>query len=193
MKRLELTGYKVGMLTVLGYSHSHTQPSKQKRAMWNVICECGTTKKVSTANLRGKTAAGKINTVSCGCYLKKIRFKARKDPDEVALTYLYLHFKHSAKNREYNFLLNREEVKYLTKQNCYYCNTPPKFIFKIRRFKTYNYLYNGIDRVDNSIGYELNNCVTCCGICNIMKMALEKEKFLTHISKIYMHMKGNTL
>ena len=27
----------------------------------------------------------------------------------------------------------------------------------------------GIDRVDSSIGYELNNCVSCCYRCNTMK------------------------
>ena len=37
MKRLDLVNKKIGILTVLNYSHSHIQPSGQKRAMWDVL------------------------------------------------------------------------------------------------------------------------------------------------------------
>jgi len=45
--------------------------------------------------------------------------------------------------------------------------------------------YNGIDRVDNSRGYESGNVVSCCGVCNMLKHVLSKEEFLARIEKIY--------
>lgn len=55
--------------------------------------------------------------------------------------------------------------------------------------KAYNmngpYTHNGIDRVNNDRGYEPNNVVACCEICNRMKLTLSKEEFLNHVQKIH--------
>ena len=48
-----------------------------------------------------------------------------------------------------------------------------------------DFLYNGIDRKDNNIGYIIENCVSCCGICNRMKMDMSYDDFLNHIRLIY--------
>ena len=37
------------------------------------------------------------------------------------------------------------------------------------------FVYNGIDRVDNSKGYTLNNILVCCYDCNTKKGAITKE------------------
>ena len=44
---------------------------------------------------------------------------------------------------------------------------------------------NGIDRIDSSKGYSLDNCVPCCPLCNRLKSDLDKNMFLEHISKIH--------
>ena len=49
--------------------------------------------------------------------------------------------------------------------------------------------YNGIDRVDSSLGYVPGNCVPCCRICNTMKMDLSIEEFISHIERIKNHVK----
>ncbi len=49
------------------------------------------------------------------------------------------------------------------------------------------YIYNGIDRVKNEVGYEVENCVACCKTCNIMKQGLSKEDFLNHIKGVLRH------
>ena len=48
----------------------------------------------------------------------------------------------------------------------------------------------GIDRVDNSLGYTLENSVSCCSKCNYMKKTLNVENFLLHIAKIYNYNKN---
>lgn len=41
-----------------------------------------------------------------------------------------------------------------------------------------------LDRLDNSRGYEPDNVVPCCAICNKMKLDLSEEEFYKHIKKI---------
>ena len=40
------------------------------------------------------------------------------------------------------------------------------------------FIYNGIDRIDNSKGYEKYNSVSCCEKCNRMKNILGKAEFI---------------
>lgn len=45
---------------------------------------------------------------------------------------------------------------------------------------------NGIDRVDNDLGYTINNCVSCCSLCNDMKCCMAAYVFIRrcqHIEK----------
>ena len=59
-----------------------------------------------------------------------------------------------------------------------YCGSEPSY--KINTNTTDNhgdYMYNGIDRVDNIKGYDLDNCVTCCSLCNWMKRDLTIKEF----------------
>lgn len=50
-----------------------------------------------------------------------------------------------------------------------------------------NYPHNGVDRIDNNKGYEFNNCVPCCGDCNIAKHKLSLNEFISHARKIANH------
>ena len=86
----------------------------------------------------------------------------------------YQHFRTAAINRGISFDLTLEEANEILCGNCYYCGKK-------------NCL--GIDRVDNSKGYNTKNCVPCCGCCNKMKMDLELSFFLDQIEKIYNNIK----
>lgn len=46
---------------------------------------------------------------------------------------------------------------------------------------------NGIDRLDNNIGYVKTNCSPCCVRCNYMKNTMTKQDFMEHIYQIYLH------
>lgn len=54
-------------------------------------------------------------------------------------------------------------------------------------------LVNGIDRIDSSKGYNKENCVPCCFLCNKMKSNLYYKDFLHHIGKIYKYSSSTTI
>lgn len=56
-KIIDLTGEKIGRLTVLKYHGK----DKHNHKLWECICSCGNTVIATTSNLRG-------TTTSCGCY-----------------------------------------------------------------------------------------------------------------------------
>lgn len=105
-----------------------------------------------------------------------------------ASTNLYSVYQHNAKNRGFTFELSKENFLVLTKQDCYYCGSPPNRIHKnYNNGSIYYYTYNGVDRVDNTVGYQLDNCVPCCRFCNIAKGTLTPEEFIDKVIKIYLY------
>jgi hypothetical protein len=127
------------------------------------------------------------NTKSCGCLhnelssdnSKKSRYKlANPDSGYISIMNRY---KQNAKNRDLDFNLSFEQFKLLITSSCYYCNTEPSNIY----YKSYyNIKYNGVDRKDNKKGYEIDNVVSCCKICNIAKNNNTYEDFLEWMSKL---------
>ena len=45
---------------------------------------------------------------------------------------------------------------------------------------------NGIDRVNNNLGYSKSNCVACCTFCNYAKSDHSQEEFIFWIQKAYL-------
>jgi len=63
-----------------------------------------------------------------------------------------------ANNKNLLFEINESRFDELQRQDCYICGKVSSDIHT-----------NGIDRIDNSLGYIESNIATCCGECNIMK------------------------
>ena len=91
----------------------------------------------------------------------------------------------SANKRGYSFELTLDEISNLSQQVCTYCGKEPEQF--LSSFP--NFIYNGIDRVDNTKGYEIENCVTCCKLCNRMKDTLSLDEFKNHIAKVVLYQK----
>lgn len=72
------------------------------------------------------------------------------------LSQRYSHVKSKSKSNGYQFLLTKEQYIELTKLPCYYCDGQ---LGKVKSCV-------GLDRLDNSRGYEIDNVVSCCTICN---------------------------
>jgi hypothetical protein len=47
-----------------------------------------------------------------------------------------------------------------------------------------SYIYNGVDRVNNDFGYSIDNCVSCCKVCNRMKGKKTVAEFVAFCSAI---------
>jgi len=94
----------------------------------------------------------------------------------------YRRYVSNCKDRNREFLLTKEEFKNITSQKCYYCDGYS--VSESTTVEPINLDYCGIDRVDNTKSYILENCVPCCNICNRMKLELTKEDFYFHIKKI---------
>lgn len=56
-----------------------------------------------------------------------------------------------------------------------------------RRMGGYGEFVNGIDRVDNSLGYVADNCVPCCEACNRAKLQMSSTDFINLANRIVTH------
>jgi hypothetical protein len=160
-KRFDYTGFKFNKLTVLEIDEEKTT---RKGAYWKVQCDCGIIYSAYIYEVKNQSIK------QCKkCSNKQLSIRYKKFTDEENLISIKLKsFKDSAKKRGYDCLLTKEQVKNLIFQNCYYCNKEPLMF----RRKYPNIKYNSIDRVDNDVGYLIENCVPCCRKCNMLKGAL---------------------
>jgi len=141
--------------------------SKNNPPKYLCKCDCGVEKIISWNCIQKGT------TRSCGCSRK---FAHSKEKGLGNFNKLYNSYKNNSKRRNLNFELDVEEFRELTKKNCFYCNIEPSTRYNSKNMNG-EYIYNGIDRINNDIGYTLENCVPCCGICNLMKRNLSLEEF----------------
>lgn len=117
-------------------------------------------------------------TKGCGClrgkHLKGLHQKNTLRYGEASFNRIFGNYKYRAKRKGQGFSLSKEEFRLLVDDVCHYCGSAPKNVSVKPTFNG-EYVYNGIDRIDNNKGYVANNCVTCCEVCNTMKNKLSQE------------------
>lgn len=183
-KRKDLMDQRFGKLIAV------EKKGKDRRgnAIWVCKCDCGKEKEIIGCNLTGG------RSTSCGCKSADTKTRLGTHPTpknklssgESVKNSIYRQYKYSAKARKLEFKLTMKECERLFKSNCYYCNANPSNIKDCSINSTNGtYTYNGIDRVNNDLGYALNNVVSCCIMCNRMKRTYSKSDFLQHIKYIY--------
>jgi len=85
----------------------------------------------------------------------------------------YKQYSISAKNRDIDFSLSEKDFQRVTKESCYMCGK-----------ENSEHHRNGIDRFDNSVGYIVSNCKSCCNTCNMMKNRFSYEDVMNKFNKI---------
>ncbi len=105
---------------------------------------------------------------TCG----ECRKKKRVDPDRKLSCY-----RKGAKGRNLCWKIDDEYAKLLMLEDCTYCH----------RSIDDNQI-NGIDRIDNNIGYTYENVTSCCGTCNIMKSTDTPDDFIHKCEHILTHL-----
>lgn len=177
----DLTGQKFGKLLVLCVSNDRVFDKNGKSwPSYNCICDCGNTVIVKSRSLYAKERR------SCGCmtstkYDRAFESTARR---------IY--------NREYaDGDLLFEDFLIISQMNCFYCGVGPMQNQNVYRSKINDrnysdeflqrttFVYNGLDRVDNSMVHNLSNCVACCKNCNFAKRAMSLEEFKNWVCRVY--------
>lgn len=169
---------KHGMLTALEVVHKQGVHGRFLRC----VCECGQEKIVKFDNL------GTV-VKSCGCLLK-IRLKEKTLPSGMAArNAVAARYRYVARKTGRMFCLTDSEMDAMFSSKCSYCGSHPS---GKETGKTYNgdFIYSGIDRVDNTKGYVHGNVVPCCEICNRLKGSLTPSNWnhlQQHFEKIVRH------
>jgi hypothetical protein len=93
-----------------------------------------------------------------------------------------------SKKHNIDITLTVDDYAKIISQNCFYCNDAPRLTtrFSMRKYVNTEPIFaNGIDRIDSSLGYTLDNCIPCCTSCNYAKHQLTQQEFFEKIRKIY--------
>lgn len=158
----------------------------KKPVLWECKCDCGKT------HIASRNALYKLR--SCGCshieQARKLGKAKRKSFGYSARNKVMKKYEAQARYRNLEWELSIEKFNEITKQDCYYCGREPS---QIARLKGCNgeYVYNGIDRLDNKKGYVIGNCVPCCGVCNKAKMVMTEDEFADWVVRVYYRFAAN--
>lgn len=161
--------------------YKHTEASKQKMsASMKAAFSDGRLKHLAWANEsvrnRPETIARlRRNAVSAG----RARGAQLAVSDErLVLGQHFSNYRSRAKQLGVVFDFDLGAFEALVRRDCWYCGRGPR-----RTWRTYGCnqkvaLLNGLDRLDNSVGYTVENVVTCCGPCNRAKHTQSVDDFL---------------
>lgn len=165
-------GQKNGRLTTVEYSHTAANGSRY----WKYLCDCGNECVKAACDVR------RGRTKSCGC-APKHDHPAKLPGNEAAKRRTLQRYKWGAKDRNHSFCLSDEDALSLMESDCHYCGGAPSNINK-GRCTDKHFVYNGIDRKDNDMGYTKDNVVSCCKNCNRAKRTMGYDEFLTMCNAI---------
>jgi hypothetical protein len=79
-------------------------------------------------------------------------------------------YKYYAEKRNIKWSLSFDEFMSFWQKPCYYCGDSINTV--------------GLDRIDNKLGYIINNVVSCCEFCNIAKNNNDVKTFIDKCIKI---------
>jgi hypothetical protein len=186
-KQLDLIGMRYNMLMVVEKLPSRVYGDNSKyykKRMWLCKCDCGN---MTEANTGALTCDKKK---SCGCLTptksaeNSIKSRHKIAKEDGGYRSIYSSYKQNARSRKFNFNIDFDYAVNIMKGNCHYCGIEPSNTY-MKSY--YNVNYNGIDRVDNTLGYEMNNVVACCKMCNIAKNNNTEQEFLEWVKRLSKH------
>lgn len=149
---------------------------KRHNLLWECKCDCGNIIYVTASDLK------RCHTKSCG--------KCQDKAYNTGLNYLYGSYKRGAIHRNLTFNISKEQFNEIINQKCYYCGFSPNQILYKKGMQT-PFIYNGIDRKDNTVGYEINNVVPACKFCNMAKGTSTINEFENWINHLVEYKTGN--
>lgn len=166
-----LSGLIFGSWFVTDTYEVRTRKSGKKTTYWLCRCACGLEKFVIGGQL---VYGSSTKCKKCG---------ARKLPvGECARRTVLQAYKDEAEERGLSWGISEEQFDFITKQCCSYCGVEPSNRRNLPDGSCF--IFTGIDRVDNTRGYEKDNVVPCCRVCNRSKDVRSKEEFLSWARRV---------
>lgn len=188
----DFIGTEIGKVIVISFD-KEVKGVKRSIYYYKYKCICGNIDSAPKYSLLQSKKSK--NTYSCTtCRKNKLSEWAKTahikyiDPIEGKCSILFSNYRSKCKIKDWEFKLTFEEFKNLVLNNCHYCNLEPNKC-RLDRAKSRQGIsriyFNGIDRINSDIGYNINNVVSCCEDCNKAKRNLSYEQFLELIKRIY--------
>lgn len=180
-------GDKFGKLTLVELTQYRT-PSGLLEWRWIAECECG-----EICYIRERSLPKRIGCISCTAAISAI--KKQQIEHQGLKNRKYKEYLDGALKRGLPFELTFDQFINLFEQNCHYCGAEPRVHegeLQYMNSALKPYRHNGIDRVDTSKGYTLDNCVPCCSICNYAKHDLKESDFYDWIHKAHYFLKNKS-
>lgn len=170
-------GQQIGEFTITSYNEG----------LYTLTCKCGNTSEGDSTHITRKIsnlmAEGFTACMQCS-NKRRIELKLLQSQEAHIYTFkdVYREYVKKSKEREIDFEISLEDASKLFIQNCHYCNRAPLNCRK--RDSGIIVYYQGIDRIDNTKGYTLENIVPCCKYCNSFKNDRSAEEFNLHLDDI---------
>lgn len=106
--------------------------------------------------------------------------RQRSEKNHKSPSYRWHLLKQNAKRRNLIVSMTREEFEILSKNPCYYCQG---------KLDVDTGWGTHIDRLDNKVGYEFKNSVSCCDFCNRIKQDLLTPEETIAVIKIIIQLR----
>jgi hypothetical protein len=166
-------GNTFGVLTVISLNNETYDKEKQSKRSY-FYCKCNRCNENCIARSDRLTLIGNYLPKSCTHCVDdrqketaEIKYKIK---DTKHIRNRISSIKGAAKSRNISMQLSDTQIESFLNKKCYYCNENNAM---------------GIDRLNSKEPYCMENCVTCCFICNRIKNKYSLELFLDKVSKIY--------
>ena len=162
-------GEKIGTYTVVKCL-LEPNPDNSNGGVWACLCDCGKMETITGHELNQ-------NKIHPKCTLPNINYLKNLNGQHKVFW--------GCSAGGYGVSIPRNEWEKIVLSPCVYCGN-----IDIRNGGVFNGVkttikINGVDRVDSSKGYIDGNCVSCCSICNKMKLDHTLENFLAKVKQIY--------
>ena len=177
----DLTNQRFGRLLVI----SRAEAIKGRTA-WSCQCDCGNMANIISKYLKNG------DTKSCGC----LNTDKRKEKAQLMMA-AWTKFEPRIAAARNMWRASYNEMQFddfyrLSQLPCFYCDSEPSNkadLTKLTERSVFakengTFIYNGLDRVDPSLGHTVENCVPSCWICNRTKRDQSLNSFYQQINRL---------
>ena len=174
----DVTGQRFGNLVAIEYTG---RLADQHNTIWLWRCDCGNEFERQRRNVVGAVKLGRVP--SC----PNCRVWPSLESGEAGRNRVVDYYTRSAATKKLEFRLNRSQLDILFKSNCHYCNSSPSNV-EDHGDCNGEFIYQGIDRIDNELDYVPFNVVPCCKTCNYAKRNMNYLEFVAWIKQAASHL-----